>query len=79
MYTDVEFVKYDYLVLAPGIDLAWWEVENLDKVPNYHAWYPSTSLALREKALALPRGSKIVFGVPPAPYKCPQPRMKLLY
>ncbi|MFN3804661.1 MAG: FAD-dependent oxidoreductase [Pyrobaculum sp.] len=71
VYTEVGKISYDYLVLSPGIDLAWWEVENLDKVPNYHAWYPSTALALREKALALPTGGKVVFAVPSAPYKCP--------
>ncbi|MFN7105687.1 MAG: FAD/NAD(P)-binding oxidoreductase [Pyrobaculum sp.] len=64
-------ISYDYLVLSPGIDLAWWEVEKLDQVPNYHAWHPSTALALREKALALPTGAKIVFAVPPMPYRCP--------
>jgi len=71
VYTDVGKLSYDYLVLSPGIDLAVGEIEGLSEVPNYHAWYPSTALALREKALALPSGSTVVFGVPPAPYKCP--------
>ncbi|RFA95643.1 NAD(P)/FAD-dependent oxidoreductase [Pyrobaculum aerophilum] len=70
VYTNLGYTEYDILVLAPGIVLGTWEIENLSLVPNYHAWDPGHALALGEAVRRLAQGT-IVFGVPPAPYKCP--------
>jgi len=68
-------VRYDRLVIAPGIDLTW------DSVPGYseaaaqimpHAWKPGAQTELLVKKLnALKDGALIVMVAPPNPYRCP--------
>jgi sulfide dehydrogenase [flavocytochrome c] flavoprotein chain len=68
-------VRYDRLVVAPGIDLKW------DSVPGYseaaaeampHAWKPGSQTQLLVKKLnALKDGDTIVMICPPNPYRCP--------
>ena len=70
VYTNLGKTSYDILVLAPGIVLADWEIEGLSAVRNHHAWDPGHALALAAAIRRLESGN-IVFGVPPAPYKCP--------
>jgi NADPH-dependent 2,4-dienoyl-CoA reductase/sulfur reductase-like enzyme len=70
VYTNLGRTSYDLLVLAPGIVLADWEIEGLSAVRNHHAWDPGHALALGAAIRRLESGN-IVFGVPPAPYKCP--------
>jgi NADPH-dependent 2,4-dienoyl-CoA reductase/sulfur reductase-like enzyme len=70
VYTNLGKTSYDLLVLAPGIVLADWEIEGLSAVRNHHAWDPGHALALANAIRRLESGN-IVFGVPPAPYKCP--------
>ena len=68
-------LRYDRLVIAPGIDL------KFDSVPGYseaisnklpHAWKagPQTQL-LRRQLNALSDGATIVMIAPPNPYRCP--------
>ncbi|MEM1945686.1 MAG: FAD/NAD(P)-binding oxidoreductase [Candidatus Caldarchaeum sp.] len=68
--TNYGYTKYDLLVLAPGIELATWEVPGLERVKNLHAWDPGLAVRLREELRKLD-GGNVVFSVPPAPYKCP--------
>jgi NADPH-dependent 2,4-dienoyl-CoA reductase/sulfur reductase-like enzyme len=70
VYTNLGKTSYDILVLAPGIVLGEWEIEGLSAVRNHHAWDPGHALALGAAIRRLESGN-IVFGVPPAPYKCP--------
>jgi NADPH-dependent 2,4-dienoyl-CoA reductase/sulfur reductase-like enzyme len=70
VYTNLGKTSYDLLVLAPGIVLADWEIEGLSAVRNHHAWDPGHALALGAALRRLESGN-VVFGVPPAPYKCP--------
>ncbi|HEX8374497.1 MAG TPA: NAD(P)/FAD-dependent oxidoreductase, partial [Geminicoccaceae bacterium] len=68
-------LRFDRLVLAPGIEL------RFDAVPGYdrdaaelmpHAWHagPQTTL-LRERLEAMPDGGLVVMTVPATPYRCP--------
>ncbi|MCS7118172.1 MAG: NAD(P)/FAD-dependent oxidoreductase [Thaumarchaeota archaeon] len=70
VYTNYGTTKYDVLVLAPGIDLATWEILGLSKERNLHAWDPVRAVMLREELAKITSGN-VVFGVPAAPYKCP--------
>ncbi|MEM4343108.1 MAG: FAD/NAD(P)-binding oxidoreductase [Candidatus Caldarchaeum sp.] len=68
--TNYGSTQYDLLVLAPGIELATWEIPGLEKVRNLHAWDPALAVQLRSELRKL-AGGNVVFTVPPAPYKCP--------
>lgn len=70
VYTNYGTTKYDLLVLAPGIELASWEIPGLDKAKNLHAWDAVRATLLRQELAKLASGN-VVFGVPAAPYKCP--------
>jgi len=70
VYTNVGKTSYDILILAPGVVLGDWEIEGLSAVRNHHAWDPGHALALGAAIRRLESGT-VVFGVPPAPYKCP--------
>jgi sulfite dehydrogenase len=71
-----EPLRYDRLVLSPGIDFDWDGIPSLKdaaaraKVP--HAWKagPQT-LALRRQLEAMPDGGVFAMHVPLAPYRCP--------
>ncbi len=68
-------LRYDRLLLSPGIDL------DYDSVPGYslagadvapHAWKSGTQVALlREQALAMKPGGTFVLVAPPDPTRCP--------
>jgi NADPH-dependent 2,4-dienoyl-CoA reductase/sulfur reductase-like enzyme len=68
-------VRYDRLVVAPGIDLKW------DSVPGYseaaslvmpHAWKAGAQTQLLANKLnALKDGDLVVMIAPPNPYRCP--------
>ena len=70
VYTDVGRLSYDYLVLSPGIELASWLIEGLDRAPNLHIYKPSTTLAYRDAVERLERGTVLIYA-PEPPYKCP--------
>jgi len=68
-------IKYDRLVIAPGIDLIYDSVEGYSEADSEmapHAWQagPQTQL-LKTKLDALKNGENIVMVPPPNPYRCP--------
>lgn len=72
---DGDTVRYDRLVLAPGIDFDWqaivgYDVEAAEHFP--HAWQggPQTEL-LNRQIQALPDGGRVLICAPPDPYRCP--------
>jgi NADPH-dependent 2,4-dienoyl-CoA reductase/sulfur reductase-like enzyme len=68
------YLEYDRLVVSPGVDFMWEQVENLpqnqDKI--LHAWKagPQT-VALAREIQAMPDGGVFVLSIPPAAYRCP--------
>ncbi len=68
------YLQYDRLVVAPGVDFQWEQVEGLaqsqDKV--LHAWKagPQT-VQLAQQLAAMPDGGVFVLSIPPAAYRCP--------
>ncbi len=68
-------IKYDRLVLSPGIDLKYdsvpgWGQQHELKMP--HAWQAGPQTQLLKKQLdAVPDGGLVVMITPPNPYRCP--------
>lgn len=71
-----ETLAYDKLILSPGIDLGFEQVEGLQKANAdgkvLHAWKagPET-VALRKQLEAIPNGGVYALTIPEAPYRCP--------
>jgi NADPH-dependent 2,4-dienoyl-CoA reductase/sulfur reductase-like enzyme len=69
-------LRYDKLVLSPGVEMMWDSVEGLraarDSGRILQAWSagPET-LALRRQIEALPDGGVFAIAIPEAPYRCP--------
>jgi NADPH-dependent 2,4-dienoyl-CoA reductase/sulfur reductase-like enzyme len=69
-------LRYDKLVLAPGIDFMWDRIEGLkaahDAGQILHAWKagPETA-ALRRQIEAMPDGGTYAITIPEVPYRCP--------
>lgn len=69
-------VTYDKLVLAPGIDFMWDQIEGLQAAHAagdvLHAWKagPET-MALRKQLEAMRDGGVFAISIPEAPYRCP--------
>ncbi|HET6719720.1 MAG TPA: FAD/NAD(P)-binding oxidoreductase [Rhodocyclaceae bacterium] len=69
-------IKYDRLVLSPGIDFRFEEIEGYDAATTPeimpHAWKagPQTVL-LRKQLEAMPDGGTVLLSVPLTPYRCP--------
>jgi NADPH-dependent 2,4-dienoyl-CoA reductase/sulfur reductase-like enzyme len=68
-------LRFDRLVLAPGIELRWGSIEGYDVAASEvfpHAWEagPQT-LLLRRQLEAMPDGGLVVIAVPAEPYRCP--------
>lgn len=66
---------YDRLVLSPGIDFRFDQIEGYDAKAQetiLHAWKagPQT-LKLRQQVESMPDGGTIAIGMPLAPYRCP--------
>src|SRR4030088_921913 len=65
---------YDRLVLSPGVDFLFNEVEGYEAAGErvLHAWKagPQT-VALRRQLEAMPDGGVYILSVPVAPYRCP--------
>ncbi|MDH5539030.1 MAG: NAD(P)/FAD-dependent oxidoreductase [Rhizobacter sp.] len=69
-------IRYDKLVLSPGIDLMWDSVAGLKEANDQgrilHAWKAgSETAALRRQLEAMPDGGVYALAVPEAPYRCP--------
>jgi len=72
---DGSVLAYDRLVLSPGIELRWGEIEGYDAAASEvfpHAWEagPQTAL-LRQQLEAMADGGLVVIAVPAEPYRCP--------
>jgi NADPH-dependent 2,4-dienoyl-CoA reductase/sulfur reductase-like enzyme len=67
-------IAYDKLILSPGIDMIWSEVEGLEAARSrvLQAWKagPETA-ALRRQLEAMPDGGVFAIAIPEAPYRCP--------
>ncbi|CAA2140284.1 NAD(P)/FAD-dependent oxidoreductase [Hyphomicrobium sp. ghe19] len=68
-------MKYDRLVVAPGIDFKYETIEGYSPEAAKimpHAWQGGEQTwLLKEKLLALPDGGLVVMSAPPNPYRCP--------
>lgn len=68
-------LRYERLVLAPGIDLRWdaipgYDMAAAEKMP--HAWKAGEQTLLLQKQLeAMDDGGLVVIAAPPNPYRCP--------
>lgn len=76
LVTDQGTLAYDRLVLSPGIDFRFEEIEGYDpkttpeSVP--HGWLPGAQTLLLKKQLeSMKQGGVVVLTVPPTPYRCP--------
>jgi sulfide dehydrogenase [flavocytochrome c] flavoprotein chain len=72
---DGSVLAHDRLVLSPGIDLRWGEIEGYDSAASDifpHAWNagPQTVL-LRQQLEAMPDGGLVIITAPAEPYRCP--------
>lgn len=70
-----ESLKFDYVVLSPGIDLIWDSIEGYgpkaaERMP--HAWKAGAQTSLLRRQLeTMPDGGLVVIAVPPMPFRCP--------
>ncbi len=68
------YLAYDRLVVSPGIDFQWEQIEGLPAVKDtvLHAWKagPQT-VELARQIQAMPDGGVFVLTVPPVAYRCP--------
>ncbi len=72
---DGSILEYDKLVLAPGIDFKWGEIEGYDEaaaeiMPHAYKAGPQTML-LKDKVDTMAEGGTFVMVAPPNPYRCP--------
>ena len=71
---DDGYLAYERLILSPGVDFQWEQVEGLPaaKETVLHAWKagPQT-VALARQLQDLPDGGVVVMTVPPVAYRCP--------
>ncbi|MBA2124851.1 flavocytochrome C [Hyphomicrobium methylovorum] len=68
-------LRYDRLVVAPGIDIKFETIEGYSPEAARlmpHAWIGGEQTwLLKEKLLAMPDGGLVVMSAPPNPYRCP--------
>jgi sulfide dehydrogenase [flavocytochrome c] flavoprotein subunit len=73
--TSAGTLKYDHLIMSPGIDFRTEEVEGYDeRTPQVipHAWKAGEqSTLLRNQLQAMPDGGKVIISMPLTPYRCP--------
>lgn len=72
---DGKKLEYDRLVLSPGIDFKWDEVEGMTEADAQtlpHGWTggPQTTL-LRDQLTAMPDGGVVIIAPPVNPFRCP--------
>ena len=69
-----DFLEYDRLVVSPGIDFQWDQVEGLAQAKDsvLHAWKagPQT-VQLAKQLQSMKDGGVVVMTVPPVAYRCP--------
>lgn len=68
-------LEYDRLILSPGIDFRWGDIEGYDAAAADHlphAWKAGTqTLLLKRQLEAMEDGGLVVISVPEAPFRCP--------
>jgi sulfide dehydrogenase [flavocytochrome c] flavoprotein subunit len=68
-------LKYDRLILSPGIDFTWDAIEGYDQPASEvmpHAWKAGEqTVNLRDKLQAMPDGGVVVIAPPGNPFRCP--------
>jgi sulfide dehydrogenase [flavocytochrome c] flavoprotein chain len=68
-------LKYDYLVLSPGIEFIWDSIKGYSEQAAQimpHAWKAGAQTSLLRRQLeAMADGGLVVIGVPAMPYRCP--------
>ncbi len=68
-------LAYDRLVVSPGIDFRWHEIEGYDQTTSElmpHAWKAGNQIQRLKKQLhAIPDGGVAVVSVPQWPFRCP--------
>ena len=67
-------VSYDRLIIAPGVDMMYDSLPNLETVQQQipHAWKAGwQTVNLRKQLETMPDGGVLVMNVPRAPYRCP--------
>lgn len=68
-------IRYDKLVLSPGIDFKWSAIEGYDEAASQkipHAWQAGAQTALLRKQLVAMRDGDVVIIAPPGnPFRCP--------
>lgn len=68
-------LQYDHLVIAPGIDFKWDDVEGMtagdaDIIP--HAWKAGAqTILLKRQLAAMPDGGLVIVAPPANPFRCP--------
>ncbi len=70
------YIAYDRLILSPGIDFRFDEIEGYDAKATPllmpHAWKAGEQTRLLKKQLdAMENGGTVVMAIPSAPYRCP--------
>ncbi len=72
---DGSVLRYDRLVLSPGIDIAWGALPGYDEAAAQrmpHAWKAGEqTLLLRQQLQAMADGGVVVLSAPANPYRCP--------
>lgn len=70
-----ETLPYDRLVVSPGIDFRWGQIEGYDEAASEimpHAWKAGTQTELLRKQLeAMPDGGVVIIAPPPKPFRAP--------
>ena len=74
--TEDGFVTYDRLILSPGIDFRFDEIEGYDAKATPllmpHAWKAGEQTRLLKKQLdAMSNGGTVIIAIPLSPYRCP--------
>jgi sulfide dehydrogenase [flavocytochrome c] flavoprotein subunit len=68
-------LSYDRLVVSPGIDFRWGEIEGYDEAASEtmpHAWKAGEQTTLLRRQLeAMPDGGVVIIAAPPNPFRCP--------
>ncbi len=68
-------LAYDRLVVSPGIDFQWDEIEGYDEAASKampHAWKAGKQTKLLRKQLeAMPDGGTVIIAAPANPFRCP--------
>jgi sulfide dehydrogenase [flavocytochrome c] flavoprotein chain len=75
-HTDTESLSYDRLILSPGVDFLFDNIEGLDtlaaKNSVLHAWKAGIQTEQLQKQIKdMPNGGTVVISIPKAPYRCP--------